>query len=426
MRVAFQTLGCKVNQNDSEALMTLFQEQGHQIVPFNTPAEVYLINSCAVTRSGEQKSRQVARRAKELNPQGIVVVCGCYAQVSPEEVAALAGVDLVVGMAERPRLVELVHDYLQQAKPRVEVSRISSLDQWEQLPLGQFAEKTRATLKIQEGCEDFCSYCIIPYARGKVRSMPLDSVKEWFAKLVAKEYREIVLTGIHLGNYGKDLGLDLNQLLQELLKMEGTFRIRLGSLEPRDLSPDLIETIVGHPRICQYLHIPLQSGSDRILKLMNRNYTLIEYEGLLEQIRSFNHQIGIGTDLIVGFPGEEEADFEVTQNFLRGQSFSRIHTFRYSPRPGTRAVSMPGRVPKKRQETWSTQIRELATRMRQQYAAGFRGQKVTVLFEEDSPEGCSGFAGEYLRVLSRTKQKVDNLLTEVWVQEVQDDLLIVN
>ena len=345
MKIAFHTLGCKVNQNDTESMTSLFRERGHEIVPFEAVADVYVINTCAVTNLGERKSRQSIRRAAAIKPRPVVVVTGCYAQTASGEVAGIPGVNLVIGMADRPRLAELVEEYCKDRHNLVRVGDISREKSWIKLPVSHLTERTRATLKVQEGCDQFCSYCIVPLARGRVRSLPLVEAFNEFRNLVDSGFREIVLTGIHLGAYGKDRGLTLTDLLMEVLKVPGDYRIRLGSIEPNELDDRLLNIILNNNRICQHLHIPLQSGSDRILKLMNRHYTVAYYSRLLNRIRRENPLIAIGADLIVGFPGETDSDFEDTCSFLIEQSFSRIHVFRFSPRKGTPAASFPGRVP---------------------------------------------------------------------------------
>lgn len=423
MRIAFHTLGCKVNQNDTESLMAMFRELGHDIVPFNETADVYIINTCAVTNLGERKSRQSIRRAAAVTPSPLVVVTGCYAQTSAEEVAGIPGVNLVVGMAERPRLVRLVEEYFQERRNRVTVSDIGLEKSWIKLPVSHSLERTRATLKVQEGCDQFCSYCIVPLARGRIRSLPLTEAIAEFDALVASGYREIVLTGIHLGAYGKDLGLTLADLLRELLKIKGEYRIRLGSIEPNDFDDDLIGLIVSDNRICQHLHIPLQSGSEPILKLMNRHYSLDYYQGLLRRIRLGNPLIAIGTDLIVGFPGETEQDFEQTCRFLEEQAFSRIHVFRFSARKGTAAASFPGKVPGQVKEERSKRVLEIAFKTAADYAGRFIGRYVETLFEERTDDGWTGLSGEYLRTEVATNVDLKNKLKRVLITGISGNIL---
>jgi threonylcarbamoyladenosine tRNA methylthiotransferase MtaB len=432
MKVAFHTLGCKVNQNDTDSMAQLFLERGYEVVPFAPGADIYIVNTCTVTKLGTRKSRQTVNQAVNYRPR-LVAVTGCYPQVAPEEVTELPGVNLVIGMAERPHIVDLVEDLLTlkstaDSKPYpqkiVRVGKITEVTDWVNLPTGLTGVRTRANLKIEEGCDQFCSYCVIPYARGKVRSMPLGQVVAEFKKIIAAGYHEVVLSGIHLGAYGQDLGSDLNAVLTEVVKADGKFRVRLGSLEPTDFTEKLIANIVNNPKICQYLHIPLQSGSDRILKMMNRHYNLEYYAHLVENLRNNNPQLAIGTDLIVGFPGETESDFNTSCDFLTRLALTRIHVFRYSPRPGTPAARLPDRVPKAIQEARSQRIRSITAKTRLDYIRGFCGKTVEVLFEERSGNRWSGLTSEYLRVEVESVRELRNVLARVTVCEIVGDNLV--
>ena len=424
MKIAFHTLGCKVNQNDSQAIAELFRGQGHEIVPFESGADVYIINTCAVTKVSEQKSRQIIRKGMDLNPEALVVVTGCYAQTSPKEIAGIPGVHLVVGLADRPRLADLVSEYLGSGRSQVNVTSIADVKGWQDLPVSAPLERTRATLKIEDGCNEFCSYCIVPYARGRVRSMPMPEVIENFTGLIEKGFREIVLTGIHLGHYGKDLGVGLDNLLKQLLQTKGDYRIRLGSLEPKDVTDELLNLITGEPRICQHLHIPLQSGSNRILQKMGRNYDLSYYSELIHRTRERNPFMALGTDLIVGFPGENDQDFEDTCHFVEEQQFSRVHVFRFSPRSGTPAATMPGKVLKKIQEERSQRIQQIALNSANSFSRLFLGKNVRVLFEEKVAEGWSGLSGEYLRVIVDSEDDLKNKLQTVTIDNQKNDHLM--
>jgi threonylcarbamoyladenosine tRNA methylthiotransferase MtaB len=423
MRVAFHTLGCKVNQNDTDSLARLFQEHGYEIVPFKAGADIYIVNTCIVTKVGERKSRQMINKAVGYGPR-LVVVTGCYPQVAPEQVAAIPGVDLVVGMADRPRLVRLVEQLLVQQQQIVQVGNINDLREWVSMPVGLAGERTRANLKIEEGCEQFCAYCVIPYARGKVRSMSVPQVITEFRSLLKAGFKEIVLSGIHLGTYGKDTGVTLNTVLTALLAIEGDFRLRLGSIEPVDFTEELIRTVVNHPKVCQYFHIPLQSGSDRILKMMNRNYDLAYYHKLMENLRKNNPRVAIGTDLIVGFPGETEADFESGCEFITRMAFARMHVFRYSPRPGTPAAQFPNRVPRTLQEEWSKRLGAIGATTGANYLRQFLGKTVTVLFEEFVAQRWLGLTGEYLRVEVESERNLRNIIARVSVMKIAGNNLI--
>lgn len=422
MKVAFFTLGCKVNQNDTSSLAALFQSKGYGVSPFEKGADIYVINTCSVTRTSDRKSAQIIRKAIGLNPGAVVVVTGCFAQMAPEEVSGIPGVNLVVGMADRPRIVELVESYIATQQNTVAVSdgEGSNTSFWS-LDTADATVRTRATLKIEDGCEQFCTYCIVPYARGKVRSQPPDLVMVDFRRFIERGFKEIVLTGIHLGSYGKDLGVPLGSLLRELIEIPGDFRIRLGSIEPYDLSDSLLDLITGSEKICQFLHIPLQSGCDRILELMNRGYVTSYYAGLLSNIRTRNPLMGIGTDLIVGFPGETDTDFEATRDFVYQQNFSRIHVFRYSARPGTKAAALPDRIPKKVQETRSQIIQQLSAETAVAFSRKFMGRTVQVLFEEQEQAVWTGLTGEYLRVRTGSELNLRNSLRSVSVFKVSEN-----
>jgi len=417
MKVAFFTLGCKVNQNDTQGIIAIFSKQGYEVVPFSVGADVYVINTCTVTGVGAQKSRQVIRRATKFSETAVVVVTGCYAQIGATEIAQIPGVNLVVGMADWLRLPALVDEFCQNRRNQSLVCERTEKTEWLELPVTNFGAHTRATLKIEDGCDQFCSYCIVPYARGGVRSMPLQLVKENFFKLLQEDYHEIVLTGINLGSYGKDLGIKLVNLLVELLSIPGEYRIRLGSIEPLDLDFELRQLILNHPKICQHLHIPLQSGADRILKLMNRGYDLEYYQQLVISLRQKNPKISIGTDLILGFPTETETDFEQIVAFVAKQNFSKMHLFRYSPRQGTKAALLSDRVPQKIQEKRVQQLQQIAFESSSKYANSFVGQEVEVVFEEQVTGAWTGLSGEYLRVSCPEVEIVPNCLTKVLVME---------
>ncbi len=414
MKVAFYTLGCKVNQNDSSGLTALFTNKGYQIVPFQKGADIYVINTCTVTEVSNRKSAQAIRRAVGLTPGAIVVVTGCYAQTAPQKIAGIPGVDLVVGMAERPKIVELTEKIIASREKLLVAGDMTDAAFWS-VQNFEGIGRTRATLKIEEGCEQFCSYCIVPYARGRVKSQPPELVKQDFSRFLMKGFKEIVLTGIHLGSYGRDLDITLFDLLRELVLIPGDFRIRLGSIEPNDLFDSFIHFVTSCEKICQYLHIPLQSGSDHILKRMNRGYDTAGYADLLTKIRDRNPLMAIGTDVITGFPGETEAYFEVVCDFIIKQNFSRIHVFRFSPRPGTKAAGFSEPVSQKTKETRSAIIRQIAERSATKYARQFIGKPVRVLFEEREGDGWSGLSGEYLRVWVGSKQDLKNSLQPVFI-----------
>ena len=398
--VALTTLGCKVNQFETETMEGLFKQKGYTIVPFDQPADFYIINTCSVTSLGERKSRQLIHRAGRLNPQGIIAVTGCYAQLAPDKLQAIEGVRVVIGTKERARIVELVEQAAREDGVLREVSDIMTASEFEDIPLFDAPERTRAFLKIQEGCTNFCSYCIIPYARGPLRSRHLDRVLAEAQKLVQNGFKEIVLTGIHLGAYGRDLGgaVTLTDAARAVLSVPGLRRLRLGSLESIELSPELFALICGDARFCRHLHLPLQAGSDEILRAMNRHYDTAEFARLIAHVESSVPGIAISTDIIVGFPGETEELFQQSLAFAARMNFARMHVFPYSKRTGTPAAVMPNQVPEPVKKERVHRMQQLADRKAQEFHESFLGRTMEVLFETSRGGITDGLTGNYIRV----------------------------
>ncbi|WP_027717871.1 tRNA (N(6)-L-threonylcarbamoyladenosine(37)-C(2))-methylthiotransferase MtaB [Desulfovirgula thermocuniculi] len=406
-KVALATLGCKVNQYESSALATMFKERGYQVVDFDEVADIYIINTCTVTHLGDKKSRQLIRRAARRNPRALIVVTGCYAQVSPQEVSSIPGVDLVVGTADKHRLVELVEACLREKRkePLVAVSDFSGEPAFQELPVPALPSRVRAFLKIQEGCNNYCAYCIIPYARGPLRSRDAEKVLAEAQKLVAEGYREIVLTGIHTGAYGQDRpgGPDLAELVERVSRIPGLLRLRLSSVEPLDVSEKLLAVMSSRPNVCRHLHIPLQSGDDEILARMRRRYDTAWFRRLVARVRETLPGVAITTDVMVGFPGETEEHFRHTYNFVREMRFSRLHVFKFSPRPGTPAAAFPAQVGAAVKEERSRRMIALGEELARAFAAGHLGMALTVLVEEKVAKGSNGdlytgLTDNYLRV----------------------------
>jgi threonylcarbamoyladenosine tRNA methylthiotransferase MtaB len=401
-RVAFYTLGCKVNQSETEAMGALFKERGYNIVDFADPADVYVINTCTVTHLADRKSRQVIRRCRKNNPGAKVVVAGCYSQVSPQEVERIPGVNLVVGTLEKNRIVEWLEEMGEDAgQPVLKVRDLCEARDFEDLEIDRVIGRTRAYLKIQDGCEQYCSYCIIPYARGPGRSRPKPGVLREARRLIAAGFKEIVLTGIHLGAYGRDLdaGASLEDLLPELLALSGDVRWRLSSLEPTEVSGALLEIMASFPNICPHLHLPLQSAHDEILKTMNRPYSTGEYRKVIERVRTVLPDIAVTTDIMVGFPGETDEHFKVYPGFIEEMAFSRLHVFKFSPRRGTPAALFEGQVPASVSEERSRQMIRLGERLARRYAGRFVGRTLRVLAETEKGEGCwEGHSENYLLI----------------------------
>lgn len=398
-RVAFLTLGCKVNQYDSDAMRSLFLRRGYTAAEEGEEADVYVVNTCSVTSVGDKKSRQAIRRIRRLHPQAVIAAAGCYAQLSPEE-AAQAGCDVVVGTQNRRFIVDYVEEAVR-GSVRNEVRDIMKVSEFENLtadPEGE--EKTRAFVKVQEGCDNYCTFCIIPYARGRLKSRRQDDAVREVSRLAEKGYREIVLTGIHLGNYGRDLhdGTSLSTLVSALLAIPGIARIRLGSIESVELSEELIHIIRTEDRVCSHLHLPLQSGSDAVLRRMNRHYRLPEFKDLLARLREEIPGIALTTDLIVGFPGETEALFGETLDTLAELRFSGIHVFPYSPRAGTPAASYPDQVPQAVKKERVHRVEALEKDISRDIRSSFVGKTLRVLAEEEKDGLFEGLSDEYIRV----------------------------
>ena len=422
-RAAFVTLGCKVNQFETEVIEGLFQQKGYKIVDFSAFAEIYVINTCSVTHLGERKSRQLIRRAVRSNPEAIIVVTGCYAQISAREIAAIEGVDIVIGTQERNRIVEIVEEFAVLHQRRNLVTDIMQAEGFEDIPLLIAPNRTRAFLKIQEGCDNFCSYCIIPYARGPLRSRPIASIIAEAEKLIRAGYKEIVLTGIHLGAYGRDLGDDttLTDAVKAVLSFSGAFRLRLGSIESIEISSDLLEIFQTDPRLCKHLHLPLQSGDDSVLLAMNRQYTTSEYFRLVERIRKKVPDIAVSTDIIVGFPGETEKMHKNSLYFADSMNFSRMHIFPYSRRHGTPAASFPSQIPETEKKQRLLDMQQLAERKSREFAGRFLGKKVEVLIETAGPEGAEGLTEQYLRVYIPGCQAASGTFVSVMADDFIED-----
>ncbi len=411
-RTAFLTLGCKVNQFDTEGLAAQFWKKGFLVVPSDEPADIYVINTCTVTKSAEQKARQLIRKIRKEHPRALLVVTGCYAQTNPEAIRELPGVRVVTGVAGRENLVELVEKYLASQNP---LWRVLPWDreQREDFPLLQpeFKGRTRAFLKIQDGCGSFCSYCKIPLARGPLRSLPPATVLAEFRRFLALGFKEVVLVGIHLGAYGRHLDFDLAGLIRRIDREKGDFRVRLGSVEPLDFTPELIAAFSQAESFCPHLHIPLQSGSAAVLSRMNRPYTPKEYARIVEELRRNRPGLAVSTDVMVGFPGETEEEFGETLNFLRDQEFSRVHIFPFSPREGTPAAGMPGQIPRRVKEERKQRAMEVARKAAAGYRQKLDGKVVEVLTEKESAPGVwEGFCGEYLRVQIKGRFSVNSFV----------------
>lgn len=397
--VAFTTLGCRVNQYDTDAMRGLFIKSGYTPVEFDEKADIYVINTCSVTNMGERKSRQLIRKAKRTNEEAYIIVTGCYAQLAPDAIAAIEGVNLVIGTNNRNKVVELVEQIESTEKQINAVRNIMEQSTFEEMPLyGDEIEKARAFMKIQEGCNNYCTFCIIPYTRGKLKSRKVDDIVQEAKRLEAHGYKEIVLTGIHLGNYGVELPEKpkLAQVVKALLTIDGLKRIRLGSIESVEVSDELVELMATEPRFCSHMHLPLQAGSDHILKLMNRHYNLQEFKDLIANLRSRIAGLAITTDIIAGFPGETDEDFEETMNTVRELGFTHIHAFPYSIREGTPAATMENQVPEAVKKTRVALLNSLGDEGLANYANGMIGKPAEILVEREVDGYYVGFTNEYI------------------------------
>ncbi len=404
-RVAFITLGCKVNSYETEGMRTLFEAAGYHSVPEDAAADVYVINTCTVTNTGDRKSRQMIRRSRSLNPSAIVAAVGCYAQMAPDEVAVLTGADLVLGNNQKHRIVELVKELA--GKPSRAVSRIAVMPReemtgFEALPIDGFTGKSRAFIKIQDGCDRFCSYCVIPLARGPVRNRRMVDVLEEVSCLSKKGFREMVLTGIHLTSFQNEQGEEgLTALVRALEEMEGIRRIRFGSLEPAFLTEPFLDMLGGSRKFCPHFHLSLQSGSEAVLRRMNRHYSPDVFRGIVQAVRARFPDASVTTDIMVGFPGETADEFEESLAFCTSIGFSWIHVFPYSPRRGTPAAAWPDQVPKSVKDSRAARMRHLAEEMRTAFQQTFIGREMPVHFEQDvpgKPGWMEGFTTHYIQV----------------------------
>ncbi|MDN5330992.1 MAG: threonylcarbamoyladenosine tRNA methylthiotransferase MtaB [Tepidanaerobacteraceae bacterium] len=427
-KVAFYTLGCKVNQYESDAMAELFKDRGYELVDFDNVADVYVINTCTVTNEGARKSRQIIRQATRRNPGATVAVVGCYAQMNADEILRIPGVDVVVGTKDRHKIVDLVERAKKDETKIVDVEDIMKVRTFEEIAFKGYRQRTRAFLKIQEGCNMFCSYCIIPYVRGPVRSRPIESILKEAENLAKDGFKEIVLTGIHLGLYGADFenGRALYDVIEKLSKIEGIKRIRLSSIEAMELSDDFIKKLAAVENFCHHFHIPLQSGSDRILKLMNRRYTVSEFEERIQFIKKIMPDVAITTDVIVGFPGETDEDFEKTREFIKKIGFSRLHVFKFSPRKGTPAAKMPEQVPAELKEKRSRELIILSKKLERNFREKFVGKVMDVLFEEREGDIYFGHTGNYIKVGVRSGEELRNELLKVELIKNEDEFILGN
>ncbi len=417
-KIAFLTLGCKVNSYETEAMQALLAAAGATIVEFQDVADIYVVNTCSVTNMADRKSRQMLHRAKKNNPDAVVVAAGCYAQTADEEAMKETGIDVIIGNNQKKQIVEILENFMAgKENKRLEIGQET---EYEELSLDTRVEHTRAYIKIQDGCNQFCSYCIIPYARGRIRSRNPQDVIEEVKRLAASGYQEVVLTGIHLSSYGqpaKEGGQPLLKLIQNLNDIDGIQRIRLGSLEPRIITEEFVKTLCACEKVCPHFHLSLQSGSDTVLKRMNRKYTTKDYSTSVEILKRYYDAPAITTDIIVGFPQETEEEFIETMEFAKQIGFSKIHVFKYSRRKGTVADKMSGQVAEQVKTERSERLMNLEAALGEAYREQFLGKEEAVLFEESVPvdgKQCSvGYNERYIRIAAETEDNLSNCIKKV-------------
>ena len=415
MKIAFYTLGCKVNQYETQALEQLVTQRGHSLVPFEETADAYVINTCTVTAVSDKKSRQVIRRARKAAPDAVIAVCGCYPQTHPDDVEKL-GVDLIAGTGDRTGFVDLLEREWRDRQPITALDDAFQRRTFEPLPAGGLEGRTRAMLKMEDGCVNFCSYCIIPYARGRVRSLPLADCVRQARELEAAGYREIVLTGIEISSWGQDLEgkPELIEAIEAICQgLSPDTRVRLGSLEPRTITPDFCRRAAALPNLCPHFHLSMQSGCDTVLARMNRKYDSNRYYESVKFLHEVYDRPAVTTDLIVGFPGETEEEFQQTLDFIQKCAFSAMHIFPYSKRPGTPAAKLPGQVLNAVKEERAHRAAQIARTMQDAYLDSWVGETVPVLFEEERDGLWRGHTTRYCEVTVQSAQPLHNQLRQV-------------
>ena len=426
--VAFITLGCKVNQYETNAMIQQFIEKGYEVVEHSKKADIYIVNTCTVTNMSDRKSRQMLRRVKELNKKAIVVACGCYAQVAKEELEKIEEINLVLGNNEKKEIVEYVEKYIKSEIPEIQTEDVMKQKEFVEFGDITFTEKTRAVIKIQDGCDRFCSYCIIPYARGRVRSRKPEHILSEIQKIAKEGIKEVVITGIHIASYGKDFKKEyrLIDLLEEMNEIEGIERIRLGSIEPLLITKEFVSRLEKLSKVCHQFHLSLQSGCDETLKRMNRRYTIEQFKEITKLLRKTFEDAILTTDIIVGFPGESEQEFEKTYAFLEKIKFYKMHVFKYSPRKGTKAAIMPNQIDGNKKEERSRKLIELSNKNEKIYNEQYVGKELEILFEEEKNGIWQGHTKNYILAHYKTEENLENKIIKLQGIGAEDEYIIVN
>lgn len=427
LKVAFLTLGCKVNQYESNAMAQKFLDAGYSVCGIKENPDVIIVNTCTVTNIADRKSRHILRKVKEENKNSIVVAVGCYVQVAKEKVDEIEEIDLSLGNVEKKDIVQIVECYIENKKRVEKIIDVNKEKEFLEMGLNTYTEKTRATIKIQDGCNNFCTYCLIPFARGRIRSRSKENVIKEVEQIAKKGIKEVVLTGIHIASYGKENKENnyfLVDLLEDLNKIQGIERIRLGSLEPTIITEEFAKRLSKLEKICNQFHLSLQSGCDETLKRMNRKYTTKQFEEVAKILRKYFKDVNLTTDIIVGFPGETDEEFEQTYNFLKNISFYKMHIFKYSPREGTLAQKMPMQVDGNKKEERSEKLIELSNINQEMYNKKYINKKIMVLFEEKVGDYWEGYTKNYIRVKVKTEENLENKLQEVVPIKEEKQILI--
>ena len=421
--VAIYTLGCKTNQYESNAIAQRFIEKGYELVDFEDVADVYIVNTCTVTNMSDRKSRQILRRAKQKNPNSVLIVIGCYVQVAKDTLEDIEDIDILLGNNEKKDILKYLERF--EKERQEEITDVMHQKEYVEFGSTTFTEKTRAVIKIQDGCDRFCSYCIIPFARGRVRSRKIEEVKEEIEKIAKLGIKEVVLTGIHIGSYGKDFEEDIGliDLLEEINKINGIERIRLGSIEPKLITEEFVCRLKKLDKICHHFHLSLQSGCTTVLQRMNRRYTAEEFRDVAKLLRENFEDVMFTADVIVGFPGETEEEFETTYNFLKEIKFYKIHVFKYSRRNGTKAANMSNQIPPEVQEDRSKKIIELSKDIQEEYNKSYIGKIVKVLMEEKTEGYYRGHTDNYLYVSIKSDDDLENKMVDVTIKDTENENL---
>ena len=415
-KVAFVTLGCKVNQYESNAMAQKFIDNNYEICDIEDNPDIIIVNTCTVTNIADRKSRQLLRKAKDENPNAVVVACGCYVQVAKDKVDSIEEIDISIGNSEKKDIVQIVENYINQNEMINEIIDVNKEKDFSEMGLVTFTEKTRATIKIQDGCNNFCTYCLIPYARGRVRSRNKENIIKEVEEIAKKGIQEIVITGIHIASYGLDFSEDYKMidLLEDLNKIDGIKRIRLGSLEPSLITDEFTKRLSKLDKICNHFHLSLQSGCDETLKRMNRKYTTSEFRQVVDRLRKAFKDVNLTTDIIVGFPGETEEEFEKTYDFLKEIKFYKMHIFKYSPREGTPASKMPNQVDGNIKEERSQKLIELSDKNQEEYNKIYFAKPQEVLFEEQKDGIWKGYTSNYVKVTYQSNENLENKILKIY------------